>query len=480
MNLRQLFFLFALVPTVLLNGQEQIGLRLNFLSGINAVRINPAAPATTPYRWEIGLGEGYSFISNNYMFFRNARTADLFDSELTSHILLAPDLSNPETMPPGHLVLDFYNDGRRRFAYSSAMIGGPSFYYKLDRYNSIGLTTGVRFLASATGIDNDLSYYKFNQLRADEFITVSPFQIGVLGFSEIGLNYTLSAPAPDGTFNLGVTAKFLRGYDGLFFSSKREIELARILGNGITSSAARLKYGYTGNITAEDYSPKATGSGIGFDIGMFVTVDGFEPGEYIWKIGFSILDIGEIRFRESAERHNIRLLNNKEVNILPDGYSNIKDQRDLDELARAFSFDVLGDSAATFQDNSISIMLPSAVSLQVDHAFTSTIFLGGLFHHYLPLGSDGLRRGSLLALAPRFENKWASLSLPVSLYNWQQLRFGAAIRLGPFTIGTDHLGSWMSRGDLYGSDIYAAISLFPFGRKGRKGSNNGLFPCYTF
>lgn len=479
MNLRLLILLCHLVPLLSLNGQEQIGLRLNYFSGINAVRVNPAAPATTPYRWELSLAEGSTFFSNNYLFLRNARVSDLFNADFEQDILLAPDLSNPETMPPGRLVLDFYNDNRRKFAYSSVTIGGPSFYYKIDRYNSIGIVTGARFIASAFGIDNDLSYYKFNQFQVDEVFEVSPYHGGMMGFTEIGINYTMSSPAPEGTFNLGITAKFLQGYGGLFFSSKKAFDLARITGNGLRGSSARLKYGFTENITAEEYQLESTGSGIGFDIGMYATVDGFEPGAYIWKIGFSILDIGEIRFKEAGQRHNIRL-NRNEVSVYPEGYSDIEDQTDLDQLARAFSFDILGDSLATFQDNSISMMLPSAVSLQIDHAITSNIFVGGLIHQYLPLSTDGLRRGSLLALSPRFENKWVALNLPVSIYNWQQVRFGVALRLGPLTVGTDHLGSWMNRGNLYGSDIYAAFTLFPFGQKGRKGGNNGRIPCYSF
>lgn len=478
MNLRLLIFLCCFLPS-LLTGQEQTGLRLNFLSGISSVRLNPAAPATTPYRWEIGLAEGSAFISNNYLFFRNARTADLLNDELTQNILLAPNLANPETMPPGHLVLDFYNDARRRFAYTSVTIGGPSFYYKIDRYNSIGLVTGARFIGSASGVDNDFSYYKFNQFRADEYFEVAPAQAGVLGFSEIGINYTLSSPAPEGTFNIGITAKYLQGYDAAFFSSKNEFELARIVGNGLTASGGRLKYGYTENLTAEDYQAKVNGRGVGFDIGMFVTVDGFEPGEYIWKIGFSILDVGEVRFQDTAQRHHLRT-SNRDIELFPENYSDIKDQTDLRMLTRAFSFDVTGDSVGTFQDNSISMMLPSAISLQVDHAITSNVFIGGMVHQYLPLGNDGLRRGSLVAIAPRFEHQWVSLNLPVSIYNWQQVRFGAAVRLGPLTIGTDHLGSWMSRNDLYGSDIYAAFTLFPFGKKGKKGGNSGQIPCYRF
>lgn len=479
MNLRLLIFLGCFVPLLSINGQEQVGLRLNYLSGISTVRLNPAAPATSPYRWEISLAEGGAFVSNNYLFFRNARVGDLLDRELTQNILFAPNLSNPETMPPGHLVLDFSNDDRRRFAYTSVTIGGPSFFYKFDRYNSIGLVTGLRVIGSATSVDNDFSYYKFNQYRVDEFFEISPFQGGLLGFSEIGINYTLSSPAPDGSFNLGITAKFLKGVDAAFFASKRDFEMARIAGNGLTGSAGRFKYGYTDNLTAENYRPKATGNGIALDVGMFITVDAFDPGEYIWKIGFSILDIGEVRFQDVARRHHARL-NNSKVSVYPEGYSQIKNQTDLDELTRAFSYDVTGDSLGTFQDNTFSMMLPSAIAFQVDHAITSNIFIGGLIHHYLPLASDGLRRGSLVAIAPRFENKWVALNVPVSVYNWQQFRVGAALRFGPLTIGTDHIGSWMNRGDLYGSDIYAAFTLFPFGNNGKNGGNNGQLPCYRF
>lgn len=443
------------------------------------MRLNPAAPAVTPYRWELNLGEVSAFAANNYFFFRNARLPDLLNEELNQNILLSPDLANPETMPPGFLVMDFYNDDRRRFAYASSTIAGPSFYYKIDRYNSIGLVTSARVIASAAGVDNDFSYYKFNQLKADETFSVSPMQAAALGFSEIGINYTLSSPAPDGSFNLGITAKYIRGYDGAFFSSRKEFDLARIVGNGLEGSAARLKYGYTNNLTAEDYEVNATGTGVGIDIGMYATVDGYEPGEYIWKFGFSILDIGEVRFKDSAERHNIRL-GNDPVTLLPEDYADIKDASDLGMLARSFSFDALRDSLGTLQDNSISIMLPSAISFQVDHAITPNIFIAGLIHHYLPLGDNAIRRGGLVAIAPRFEHTWVSVNLPVSLYNWQHVRFGAAIRLGPLTLGTDHLGSWFSRKDLYGSDIYAAFTLFPFGKKGRKGGNNGRLPCYSF
>ncbi|MCB0633280.1 MAG: hypothetical protein KDD15_26270 [Lewinella sp.] len=479
MNLRLLSFLICLFSLLNLQGQEQVGLRLNTLTGINASRLNPAAPAITPYRWEINLGEVSAFADNNYFFFRNARLPDLLNKELNKNILISPELANPETMPPGFLVMDFYNDDKRRFAYASSTVMGPSFYYKIDRYNSIGLVTAARFIAGASGVDNDFSYYKFNQLRADEFFQVAPMQAGALGFTEIGLNYTLSSPAPNGSFNLGITAKYLRGYDGAFFSSRKEFDLARIVGNGLEGSGARLKYGYTDNLTSENYELNPTGSGVGIDIGMYATVDGYDSGEYIWKFGFSILDIGEIRFKNTAQRHNIRL-NSDPVQLYPEDYAGINDLTDLDQLAGSFSFDVLRDSTATFQDNSISIMLPSAISFQVDHAITSNIFIGGLLLHYLPLGDNGLRRGSLLAIAPRFEHTWVSFNLPVSFYNWQHVRIGAAIRLGPLTVGTDHLGSWFSRKDLYGSDIYAAFSLFPFGKKGRKGGNNGRLPCYSF
>lgn len=461
------------------SAQEQLGLRLNNRSGINALRLNPAAPAVSPYRWEVTIAEAAQFLTNNYASFRNVNIIDVLQADLQNDIQLAHQMSDPEIMPPGKLVLDFYDDGRKRFAYLSTLAVGPSFYFKIDRYNSIGLTTAARVIGSASRLDEDVSFHQFNRYRLEEEFTISPFQIGLYGFTEIGLNYTLSSPAPNGTFNIGITAKWLRGYEGAYFANRKDVTISRIPDNGIQGNLAQLKYGYTLAEPGTNADLNAKGGGVGIDIGMFMTIDDFSGDHYAWKIGLAILDVGQIRFNKDAIRHQARV--NQTVSLYPHDYNDIGWYSDLDEKARTFSAQAFGDSLATAQETAFTMMLPSAISLQVDHAFTPNIFLGGIVQHYIPLDDNGVRRGSIVSLAPRYEQQWLALSLPVTLYNWQQLRVGAALRLGPLTIGTDHLGSWINRSnELYGSDAYIALSIFPFSRKDIRGQSGRQLPCYEF
>jgi hypothetical protein len=78
--------------------------------------------------------------------------------------------------------------------------------------------------------------------------------------------------------------------------------------------------------------------------------------------------------------------------------------------------------------------------------------------------------------------------LPLSLYRWQRLRLGAAIRLAFLTIGTDNLVPWMSRGNLSEAGFYAALKISPWpknwfngdkARGGKQKSGRGM-DCYDF
>ncbi|MEZ5022530.1 MAG: hypothetical protein R2728_04580 [Chitinophagales bacterium] len=51
--------------------------------------------------------------------------------------------------------------------------------------------------------------------------------------------------------------------------------------------------------------------------------------------------------------------------------------------------------------------------------------------------------------------KWDS----VSLYRWNDLRVGTYLRMGPLTVGTENLNSWVIPGRLEGSDIYLSLKI---------------------
>jgi len=63
---------------------------------------------------------------------------------------------------------------------------------------------------------------------------------------------------------------------------------------------------------------------------------------------------------------------------------------------------------------------------------------------------------------PRYETKWFSAIVPVEFYEYQHVNVGAALRVGPLTIGSDNFLSWVAKGKLEGSDAYVGLRIFPF------------------
>ena len=50
--------------------------------------------------------------------------------------------------------------------------------------------------------------------------------------------------------------------------------------------------------------------------------------------------------------------------------------------------------------------------------------------------------------------------MPLSLYNWQLVRLGLALRVYGITIGTDKLGGYFHFSDFTGLDFYLSFKVF--------------------
>ena len=117
--------------------------------------------------------------------------------------------------------------------------------------------------------------------------------------------------------------------------------------------------------------------------------------------------------------------------------------------------------------------LPSAASLQLDYAITQKILVNATIVQGIPIGRNGGRRVNLLGLTPRFESRWLGVAIPITYYNFDQLRYGLAGRFGPFFMGTDDLGNLVSKSDLNGADFYFGIKINPILFGGNKGGGFG-------
>ncbi|KAA3632520.1 MAG: hypothetical protein DWQ02_14625 [Bacteroidetes bacterium] len=476
------------ITSLSLSAQEQLGFHTDNYSGINSVLLNPAGHANTPFNWDINLVEGAFFIENNYFDLTPFRLLDVNDVTIDD-FQYGPEVKDPAELPPGAIIQDFVDDGRKRYANIAGHVMGPSFFVRINESSTIGLTTNFRVAGSGAGITDNLSYYTYFDQPLFEGFQVDKFSLGFMSWGEIGLNYMHQVEVNGGDLAVGATLKYLNGYEGAFLYSDRDFLLTKLPGDTLSGNSVSFNYGYTSsNLDMETVSLQKNGSGVGIDLGFVYTAKDYGDG-YLWKIGVSLLDVGKVTFNQNAKEH---LTTSDDLVVLAtEGFQNIENLEDFESKLGLFSDQVLGDSSLSYLDGEFSMWLPSAISVQADYQFTQNVFVNATFVQGIPLGGVGVRRGSLLGITPRFEHRWFGAALPLSIYNWQDARLGLAARVAFFSVGTSNLGSVFGRNTFTGTDIYFAVKLNPFdlnlgggsrgGNKNRKrGRSTRGVKCYEF
>lgn len=464
--------------------QEQLGMRLSNYAGVNSLPLNPAGNLSNPLAWDVNIVGAGVFFENNYAFIHQTNTLQLLKHRNDAEFLLAEDVEGQ--LRPNAFIVDFYDDNRKRFVNFSNFVTGPSFVVKLHDRHSFGLFTRFQSRVSSQRIPAAYSYYKYGrQAFFDEF-SVSPFAAAAMSWTEIGLNYALKIPASYGAFGFGINVRFLQGYEAGYLENMGTLQHTKLPGNTISLDQLNGRFGYaSANLNGGDLQLQRNGAGIALDLGFIQLFQETEDG-YRLRLGASILDLGYLNFNKNAFAH--RVTTDATATLSLNDYEQFDQADGLDDLVRTFSQDALGDSLASAKGSSFRMAMPAAVSIQADYSFTPNFYLNALVLQRFYASGTGVKRGNLLAITPRFEHRWFSVSLPVSIYNWQDVRLGLAARLGLLVVGSDHLLSWVGQSSYTGTDIYIALKINPFDLGLNFGGGNGKHrygggkkvKCYNF
>ncbi len=451
----------CLIALLSLHGyaQEQAGLRLGNFAGVNGWAINPAAHTTTPYNWEVNLAEGAAFFDNNYAYFRQTRLLSFARKPSALRFAFAPDHDKENPVPSGSIVLDFFNDDSKRYAFGQASVMGPAFFVRLNSNHSVGLFTRARAFASGRGVVNDFSYYQYYNRPFYEPFQVQPFRMGMAAWAELGLNYLYQTETANGHLGIGLSGRYLQPWEGIYLRNHAAFPLAKLPGDTLQGGPIHFEYAHTtSNLAAEGRRIQPNGGGWAFDLGMTYTVGA--PNDYEWRLGFSLLDIGRLNFNRQARAYRVRTGGESIIGF--DDYDSFAMPQELEPMLQLFSAHTLGNPAASVTGTRFGLWLPAALSLQADRKLAQGLYIQALWVQGLPLPGAALQRGSLLAITPRWEKRQLELAMPVSLYQGQRLQVGLAGRLGPLTLGTDRLGSVFVPGRFSGTDVYFALKITPF------------------
>jgi hypothetical protein len=478
---KTLVILFVMSKITLFS-QEQLGLRLENYAGANGTTLNPTHSADYPLSFNLNLAGIGFFVDNSYGYISNSKIPSLIKNE--KELLLGPVVK--QNRPEGSPVADFYRGKKAAFVFFNTIINGPAFSVKLGKSHTVGLFYNYRFGASAAHIPTNLKFYILDAKNYNEFFEVEKFGGAVMAWNEIGANYAYKGETNDGFFQIGLNIKYLRGNEGFWAKSNDAFRAARLFGDSLKLNVPSISYGFTDanfeNVVNKTYKLQNLGQGLGFDIGFSYLIENNDYDDYALKFSASILDIGRVKFTQNTQEHLIVFPNARILDVK--AFDKVTVPATAPKLA---SYQLIGDSSKTLVAKTFSIGLPTALCLQADYQFLPHAFANATLIQRVPYQAVGIRRGNLLALSARYEQRWFSFCLPIQLYEYQRVRLGFAARLACLTIGTDYLGSFIRKNNFTGTDFYFAIKLNPlnlnidtshwFDGFGKRGKN---VDCYKF
>lgn len=486
-----LFSFFFLSQTLF--AQEQLGMRLERYAGIYSAGVNPANTAFTPHNWEVSLFNADLFLENSYAFLRNTSLQNALRN--TDKIVSLADTS-AENPPARDAIFQDFADGSRNMHFVTQIrVAGPSFSFRFGEKNVVGLTTAFRTNLSAYRIPEILAYRTISDLPRNQAINIPPAGISGMVWGEIGLHYSRLEEIGDVQMAWGVSPKLLLGYEGFYTRAQSKFDYTQQNGDTTIFGSANWDYALTtANLTdnADEVALKKQGSGFGLDLGVsWAMPAGDEEEGYAWRAGVSLVDLGFIRFKNTAQRHHIEF-----DTLLSISGTQFPSRDNAEDILRDVSRAFLGDSAASLQKNAFGMGMPAAFSAQIDVRIAPMFYVNSLLVQRLPLTKFSVKRPSTLAVVPRFEHRWFSVSLPLVVDDWRTFRMGAALRLAWLYVGTDNLGSFRTKDRLSGTDFYIGFKINAFSlnfKKREKGyhlnrergsRNNGpnrkKIRCYSF
>lgn len=474
-----MLLVFLLILPVIGHSQEMLGIVTSNYSGIAGSVINPANTGTVSPQFSVNVLSGDVFISSNYFFVhkKDYRFLNIFSVDISNpkymYIYDYPEFDFKDTVQ----YYDYKKNSSPKNLYFNGRVMGPSLLVRNGNH-AFSLITGFRNNASVEKIPYDVANFGF---RGQDFepqqnivYDHGMFRFAALSWVEIGLGYTYTFfKDASKEFNAGIVVKGLLGtgctygvIDNVTYMVPNHDSIYFYRMNG--TLCIDLPMDLSTN-TFSLFSPLVRGWGLGFDFGLTFTGQG-EPvlgnpangatntedeESYLYRIGLSLLDAGKIRFTKNVQVHEYSDV----TNVLWSGLSSFH-PKSIQEFLRSASFHLLGDSLASLTEkSSVSIILPTAVSIQGDYNFGRNFFLNATFIQGVRLGQPSVRRPSLIALTPRYETKIFGAELPVSLYDFRDPAIGLALRIYSLIIGTEKLGTFFNLTDVSGIDLYFSLTL---------------------
>ena len=434
--------------------QSHIGIVSERYSGFNGTAINPTSFINSPIDQEINLfGIDFQFDSD-YGFIKNSSYLDLGD------VFSDIKVTNPFTDDGIDDLSININDSDRPYSILfSTQLNGPSYIFKFNRTNKtfvFGLGLNQRINISSLEFNSGYNYNNFREENFGNEILFDQTDSKLYGanWSEIKLNFAYTNNNKSSlSQSFGLNFKINIPYISIQANQESPIKMIhRDLDTMVFLNDFKTE------ISLDARNPfKRRGVGFAFDLGYSI----FKKKEYskdkhsyIYKLGFSILDLGFLSLNKLSSVHYYEISSPKELDI-----KDIDSYQDLSER-------VYGDASKSFKDNSFKLSTPSALSIQFDYNLFRSFYFNTTIINRLTVRNKTLVRPNILNSSLRIEKPKYSFIISSTLYEYEKLMVGLSSRLGPLYFSINNMSNMLFKKDkLNHIEFMLGFKIYPFYKK---------------
>jgi hypothetical protein len=455
--------------------QRYSGHNFSGYSGVYGIQDNPASFVNKRPKWDINLVGLSLYAYTEYGFVADQSVLSASGRNLVNVTDSIPRNYNEET--EAKFFANRYDQALTGLLFQTA-VHLPSFCFKIDNM-SFGLFTNIRAGADALNVPNFFNYKDLKDIIDFKPYKVEPFIVNSMVWGEIGLHFGYAHELQnENILSVGINPKYLIGYEAAYIQNKTTYDFVRER-DTFFASDANLSVGFaTGASTKNNsYNFGGTGSGLGADIGveyMIPTKDDDEnKSPHYMKIGLAIKDIGAITFNKNTEVHDFAI-NRSEFGVVKQITYNKNHNYDVIKRLSASIYN--GDSLKSLKAKEMTIYTPMSISAYFDYNFRKDFYVNLFATRRIKTLNMQLSAPNIFMVSARYEKRWFEAGMSASLTEDSWIGIGTYLRLGLFTIGSDHINTiFFSQPKLQGSDIYLSLKIMPFGNGEKKDKGNDSY-----
>lgn len=467
--MKKIFSIFILLLFIPYSyAQEMLGLINSNYSGIYGIASNPANMSGSKLYLDFNLLSVQTFFDNNYIY---------WDKDDLMTFLKTRETPVYYTEENEERSYSIFRDNESKNGFQDIKIIGPSAMVAYGEH-AFAVTTGLRSMTSFKNLPADMAVFlyeaiDYQNLHNINFLHEKRIATSSLAWAEVGFSYSYNFYRYKwDSWSAGITIKPLIGLDAAYISIDN-VDYKVHYDDSASVYNVAFEYGYSLPI---DYveggynsSPLFKGFGISADIGvtfssmanghsniLFTKLCEQQYEDYNYKIGFSILDLGYIKFNKNTAFYSYQDASTEWYRP----YDTIKTNNLSEMSEKIASFFIDEENDGDSQDYMV-LYLPTTASLQADVHLDRAWYLGANFYQPIPISKRSIFRPSLISIAPRYETARLEASMPVSMYNYDfsNIRLGFMFRYGNFFFGFDKLNIYLTNQKVTGIDFYAGLRL---------------------